>query len=79
LEEPELAQIGDENQTILLKVTEGLRLISQRVEIVIGGFDFNHTPFWVSKNLRFSIAPLTTGLREETSVRHAGALIAELC
>lgn len=78
MEKPELAQIGNENQTVLLKVADDLRVIAKSVEVVVRGFDFNYTTFGVLEDLRFSITTLAIGLREEATVGHAGALVAKL-
>jgi hypothetical protein len=76
LKEAELAEIGDKNQAVLLEVAEGLRLMGESVEVVVGGLDFDYSALGVLENGRFGISARPFGLREEPSVGHACALIA---
>jgi hypothetical protein len=78
LEEPELSEISDENQTVLLKVADDLRLIGKSVKVIVRGLDFNYATFGVLEDWGWSITTGAIRLREETTVRHPGALIAEL-
>jgi hypothetical protein len=78
LEQTELSKIGDKNQSVLLEVAECLRLGGERVKVVVGGLDFHNSALGVLENWRRSVPALATGLREEPTVGHTRALIAEL-
>jgi len=62
----------------LLEIADGLRLVGQDVEVIVRRLDFDDSALGVLEDWRFGIAASASGLREEASVGHACALIAEL-
>ena len=41
------AEVGDEDEAVLVEITAGLVFMSERVEVVFGGFDFDHASLWI--------------------------------
>jgi hypothetical protein len=77
-EESELAEVGDEDEAVLLEVTDGLRFGGQRVEVVVGGLDFDDATLGILEGWRLGIAAGGFGLRKEAAVGQACALTAQL-
>ena len=77
-QQPELAKIGDEDQSVLLKIAECLRFRSEGIERVVGRLDFHDAALGVEQGLGFGGATFSLCLGEETAVGDAGSGVAEL-
>jgi len=74
----ELAEIGDEDESVLAEIANGLRLGGEGIEVVVGWLDFNDATLGVAEQFGLGGATLAFGLREESTVGEAGSAVAEL-
>jgi hypothetical protein len=77
-EETELAEVGDEDQSILAEVAEGLRFVGEGVETIFGGLDFYDAAFGIPKWLGFGGAALAFGLGKEAAVGQTRSAVTKL-
>ena len=76
--EPELAEIGDEDQPVLAEIADGLRLRGESIEVVVGWLDFYDATLGVLERFGFDAAALPFGPGKEPAVGDARSAIAEL-
>ena len=76
--ELELAEIGDEDKSVLAEVAEGLGLAGESVEVVISRLDFCNAALGVLEQIGLGTATLALWLRKESAVGESGSAVAEL-
>jgi hypothetical protein len=77
-EKPELAKVGDEDDSVLAEIADGLRFGGESFKVVVGWLDFYDATLGILKQFGFGIAALALGLGEEPTVGEARSAIAEL-
>jgi hypothetical protein len=78
-EQTEFAEVGDEHETVVTEITEGLGFTGKGIQAVGRGLYLDDAALGVLERGWLRVSPGTARLRKEASVGKTRSLVAELC